>query len=668
MRRSCGPTPTGPSSPGSRWTRWWSAPAAPTPPTPRATTTATTASTWNGTGSAATPRRWRPGWTSGCAGPPPTRSTWRSWGPSAGPSSPPPRPFRGRSTTGTTADGRLVEIRDAGGGRGAGPGRQAGLLRRHRPAQHRRGPGPADRRPRDRAGLRVGGVRGPAGPAAPVHRRPLPGHRGHRRHEHGRAVQLLPPGRAGRRRLPRLRPAQGAAARVRWRLRDRHQRPRGVRADAPVGPLVRGADRLPDQPRQPRRGRPAGRPGLAGPGPVGGRHRPGPLPLRRRHRRDGPGRRPSRGGRGRRPRRHRLGPQGGRRPGDHPRPQRRGAAPDPRGARPRGRVREVSHVFARGTGLPTVARARGCEIWDTEGRRYLDGAGGAIVVGIGHGDASVAAAIAEQAERVAYAHGTMFASEQLEAYADELAPLLPLDDPRVYPVSGGSEAVETALKMARAYHLARGEDRWRVIGRQGSYHGNTRGALDVGGREPLRRPYLPWLGQASHTLAPYAYRCRFGDTHPAGCGARYADALEQEILASPAGTVAAFVAEPVAGAGLGAAVPSDDYWPAVTEVCRRHGVLLIADEVMTGFGRTGRFLACDHWAVRPDIMVLAKGAASGYWPLGLAVASGEVHDTIAAAGGFTHGLTYSHHVVGAAAGRAVLRVLRERRLVEAAEV
>ena len=299
----------------------------------------------------------------------------------------------------------------------------------------------------------------------------------------------------------------------------------------------------------------------------------------------------------------------------------------------------MSHVFARGSGLPTVARAEGCQLWDTEGRRYLDGAGGAIVVGIGHGDASVATAIAEQLGRVAYAHGTMFASEQLEAYADELAPLLPVDDPRIYPVSGGSEAVETALKMARAYHLARGEDRWRVIGRQGSYHGNTRGALDVGGREPLRRPYLPWLGLAGHTLAPYEYRCRFGDTHPAGCGARYADALEQEILASPAGTVAAFVAEPVAGAGLGAAVPPDDYWPAVTEVCRRHGVLVIADEVMTGFGRTGRWFACDHWAVRPDILVLAKGAASGYWPLGLAVASGA----------------------------AVLRVLRDRHLVEAAE-
>jgi adenosylmethionine-8-amino-7-oxononanoate aminotransferase len=326
----------------------------------------------------------------------------------------------------------------------------------------------------------------------------------------------------------------------------------------------------------------------------------------------------------------------------------------------------VSHVFARGSHLPVVARARGCELWDRQGRRYLDGAGGAIVVGIGHGEARVAEAIAAQAARVAYAHGTMFTSEPLEAYAAELAALVPVEDARVYPVSGGSEAIETALKMARAYHLARGEDRHVVIARRGSYHGNTRGALDASGREALRRPYLPWLGQARHTLAAYEYRCPFPDTHPHGCGARYAAALEEAIVAAGPGTVAAFVAEPVAGAALGAAVPPDDYWPAVAEVCRRHGVLLIADEVMTGFGRTGRWFASDHWGLRPDILVLAKGASSGYWPLGLAVASGQVHDTIAQAG-FTHGLTYSHHVVGAAAGRAVLAVLRERRLVEAAE-
>ncbi len=330
------------------------------------------------------------------------------------------------------------------------------------------------------------------------------------------------------------------------------------------------------------------------------------------------------------------------------------------------RSSRLSHVFGRGSDLPRVARARGCEVWDTRGRRYLDAAGGAVVVGIGHGDASVIAAIGAQAAEVSYAHGTMFTSDALEAYAEELAAVVPVDDARVYPVSGGSEAVETALKMARAYHLARGEDRHRVVARWGSYHGNTRGALDTSGREPLRRPYLPWLGQAAHTLAAYEYRCPFTRTHPRGCGGRYAEALERTIREAGPESVAAFVAEPVAGAALGAAVPPDDYWPAVVEVCRRFGILVIADEVMTGFGRTGRWFGCDHWGVRPDILVSAKGAASGYWPLGLVMASGRVHDTIAARG-FVHGFTFSHHVVGAAAGRAVLRVLRERNLVAAAE-
>jgi adenosylmethionine-8-amino-7-oxononanoate aminotransferase len=326
----------------------------------------------------------------------------------------------------------------------------------------------------------------------------------------------------------------------------------------------------------------------------------------------------------------------------------------------------VSHVFGRGEGLPRVVRGRGCELWDADGRRYLDAAGGAVVVGIGHGAEPVAEAIRAQSAEVAYAHGASFTSDALEAYADELAAIVPVDDARVYPVSGGSEAIETALKMARAYHLARGEDRHVVVGRWGAYHGNTIAALDVGGREPLRAPYVPWLGQAQHTLAAYEYRCPFPDTHPRGCGARYAEALERTIVEAGAGTVAAFVAEPIAGAALAAAVPPDDYWPSVVDVCRRHSVLVIADEVMTGFGRTGRWFGCDHWNVRPDILVAAKGAASGYWPLGLAVASGQVWQAISAMG-FTHGFTYSHHLVGAAAGRAVLRILRERDLVAAAE-
>jgi adenosylmethionine-8-amino-7-oxononanoate aminotransferase len=230
-------------------------------------------------------------------------------------------------------------------------------------------------------------------------------------------------------------------------------------------------------------------------------------------------------------------------------------------------------------------------------------------------------------------------------------------------VSGGSEAVETALKLARSYHLARGDSRrHRVIGRWGSYHGNTRGALDVGGKEPLRRPYEPWLGPAHHVSPPYEYRCSL-DSHPDGCGAAYAEELDRAIVGLGPETVAAFIAEPVAGATLGAAVPPDDYWPAVADVCRRHGVLLIADEVMTGFGRTGRWFGVDHWGVRPDILTAGKGAGSGYWPLGLCVASREVHDAVRSTG-FVHGFTYSHHAVGAAAGRAVLARLRDGGLVE----
>ncbi|MGW6276949.1 aminotransferase family protein [Kribbella sp. NPDC055071] len=327
----------------------------------------------------------------------------------------------------------------------------------------------------------------------------------------------------------------------------------------------------------------------------------------------------------------------------------------------------TGRLFSRAPGndLPVIARGNGTELFDTAGRRYLDGAGGAIVVGIGHGVRAVADAIADQAGRVAYAHGTAFTSAPLIEYAEALGPLLPVDDPHIYPVSGGSEAVETALKMARAYHLARGEDRYVVIGRHGSYHGNSRGALDVSGRAGLRAPYVPWLGPARHTTSPYEYRCPFPETHPDGCGRRHAEALEQLILAESPDRVAAFIAEPVAGAALGACVPPDDYWPAIVEVCRRYGVLVIADEVMTGFGRTGRWFASEHWGVRPDLLVAAKGAASGYWPLGLAVSSGEVHETIQQTG-FTHGFTYSHHVVGAAAGLAVLGVLQDRKLVTAA--
>jgi adenosylmethionine-8-amino-7-oxononanoate aminotransferase len=316
---------------------------------------------------------------------------------------------------------------------------------------------------------------------------------------------------------------------------------------------------------------------------------------------------------------------------------------------------------------PLVAvSGEGATIRDAAGREYIDAAGGAIVVGVGHGRASVAAAMADQAGRLAYAHGSAFTTEPVEAYALEVGPRLPVDDPAIYPVSGGSEAMETALKLVRAYHLARGQQaRWIVFSRWGSYHGNTLGALDLSGRKPLRRPYEGWLGRFRHVSAAYPYRAGQPNANALGDTEELAAELDRAIESAEPGSVAAFVAEPIVGATLGAVVPPDGYWPAIAEVCRRHGVLLVADEVMTGFGRTGRWFGLDHWGVRADILVAAKGATSGYWPFGFAAASGEVHDAVTGAGAFVHGFTYSHSPTGAAVAREVLRILETESLVEA---
>jgi adenosylmethionine-8-amino-7-oxononanoate aminotransferase len=318
---------------------------------------------------------------------------------------------------------------------------------------------------------------------------------------------------------------------------------------------------------------------------------------------------------------------------------------------------------------PVAVEAHGSTIRDAAGREYLDAAGGAIVVNVGHGRAEVAAVMAAQASRLAYAHGSVFTTEPLEAYAAEVGRHLPLDDPAIYPVSGGSEAIETALKLARAYHLARGEvDRLVVIARWGSYHGNSLGALDLSGRRPLRRPYEPWLGRFRHVSAAYPYRAGDPGANALGDAAALAAELDRTIEQAGPRTVAAFVAEPIVGATLGAVVPPDGYWPAIAEVCRRHGVLLVADEVMTGFGRTGRWFGLDHWGVRPDILVAAKGATSGYWPFGFMAASDEVFRTVRAAGPFVHGFTFSHAPVGAAVALEVLRILESESLVEASAV
>ncbi|HUG32718.1 MAG TPA: aspartate aminotransferase family protein [Acidimicrobiia bacterium] len=326
----------------------------------------------------------------------------------------------------------------------------------------------------------------------------------------------------------------------------------------------------------------------------------------------------------------------------------------------------MSALFPRGPGLPSVARAHGCWIIDSEGNRYLDAASGALVVNVGHADSRVMSAITQQMAAVSYVHASAFTSTIGERYADALATRLPMDDTVIYPVSGGSEAVETALKATRSFYLAQGEpERTIVIGRELSYHGNTLGALDVSGRVGLRAPYLPWLHRAERVPGVLEYRCP-NPMHPHHCARWHASRLEETIEELGPERVAGFIAEPVGGAASGAAIPPEGYWRAVRAVCDRFGVLLIADEVMTGFGRTGRWFASEHFELRPDIMTLAKGASSGYWPLGICAISGRVALALAD-GGFTHGFTFSHHPVGAAAGMAVLQRIDELRLVTAAE-
>ena len=324
-------------------------------------------------------------------------------------------------------------------------------------------------------------------------------------------------------------------------------------------------------------------------------------------------------------------------------------------------------IFSRGgASLPRAVRGDGAWITDEAGRRYLDAAGGAIVVGIGHGRSAVAQAVAEQMTKIAYAHGGAFTADALESWAAEMGPLLPMENASLYPVSGGSEAAETALKMVRAYWLAQGEpDRTIVVSRWGSYHGNTLGALDLSGRRGLRKPYEPWLGKFEHVSAAYPYRAGLEGADAIGSGAEAVAELDALLHRVGPGRIAAFVAEPIVGATLAAAVPPDDYWPAVSGWCERNKVLLVADEVMTGFGRTGTWFGVNHWGIRPDLLLAAKGATSGYWPFGFVAAAGRVAEPLISSG-FVHGFTYSHSIPGASVARAVLKILQEEELIQAA--
>ncbi|MCC7532270.1 MAG: aspartate aminotransferase family protein [Candidatus Melainabacteria bacterium] len=321
---------------------------------------------------------------------------------------------------------------------------------------------------------------------------------------------------------------------------------------------------------------------------------------------------------------------------------------------------------------PTVASAKGVRITDTDGRSYLDACSGAIVANLGHGLSEITDAINEQLQKVAFAHTSQFVSEAGLELAKKVVEMTPpgfKKGARAYFMSGGSEAVETAIKMARSYFVHQGDNQRTIcFSRWQSYHGSTFGALSVTGHPARRKPYVPMLRSPSHISADYRYRCMcgFGPGCCASdeCSIAHADELEAAIVFAGPENVMAFIAEPIVGATLGAAVPGRAYFPRIREICNKYGILLIADEVMTGLGRTGTTFGMNHFDVEPDIIALGKGMAAGYQPLAAVLGSGRVVKAFEdSTGVFEHGFTYSAHPVSCAAGLAAIDYVQKHDLI-----
>lgn len=323
----------------------------------------------------------------------------------------------------------------------------------------------------------------------------------------------------------------------------------------------------------------------------------------------------------------------------------------------------MSHIFPRHSrkSPPVVSHGEGPFLYDTAGKAYFDGSGGAAVSCLGHSDPAVTEAIKSQLDSVAFAHTSFFTSAPAEALADKLIAHAPGNLDRVYLVSGGSEAMESALKLARQYYMERGEpNRRHVIARRQSYHGNTLGALATGGNQWRRAPFAPLLMGAHHIAPCYAYRGQEVGETAFEYGQRVANELADKIAELGADNVMAFVAEPVVGATSGAVPPVEGYFKRIREICDANGVLLILDEVMCGMGRTGTLFACEQEDVAPDICAVAKGLGAGYQPIGAMLCTSDIYDTIRDGSGFfQHGHTYIGHPAAAAAALAVLTRLTD---------
>jgi adenosylmethionine-8-amino-7-oxononanoate aminotransferase len=322
----------------------------------------------------------------------------------------------------------------------------------------------------------------------------------------------------------------------------------------------------------------------------------------------------------------------------------------------------MTHILHRSPNavMPVAVSGSGVEIVDTKGRRYLDASGGAAVSCLGHGHPDVVAAMRKQLDTIAYAHTAFFTTEVAERLADRLIEDAPPGLSHVYLVSGGSEAIEAALKMARQYFVEIGQpERRHIIARRQSYHGNTLGALAVGGNAWRRAQFEPLLIKTHHIDPCYAYRMQREGESDADYAARAAQALEDKIVEVGPDRVIAFVAETVVGATAGAVPPVGDYFRRIRAICDRYGVLLILDEVMCGMGRTGTLHACEQEGVAPDLMAVAKGLGGGYQPIGAVMLTKRIAEAFAnGSGAFQHGHTYMGHPMAAAAALAVQDVIR----------
>ena len=327
-----------------------------------------------------------------------------------------------------------------------------------------------------------------------------------------------------------------------------------------------------------------------------------------------------------------------------------------------------SNIFHRRLNYqyPLITRGKGIYLYDKTGKQYIDGTGGALVCNLGHGVKEIAQAVQRLAQRFSYLHGSQFSTENMESYAQELCSCAPKGLNKVFFVSGGSEAVESAIKLAKQYHYDSGDKkRYKIISRYPAYHGATILTVSISTKPSMKEPQIPLVFKMPAIPAPFCYRCPFNETYPK-CGLKCAKALEETIKREGPETISAFIAEPVIGASAGAVVPPSGYFPIIRKICDKYGVLLILDEVMTGFGRTGQWFASQHFNVLPDITVVGKGIGGGLVPLAAVFCREQILKTIQkGSGNFIHGFTFENNPFTTGIGREVLKYMKKHDLVQA---